>query len=57
MVVAPDGSLVSTYRKTNLFEMDVPWAQPGEEGLSELLLLHEADHDNRLQLRIWLRDT
>lgn len=31
MVVAPDGSLVSTYRKTNLFEMDVPWAQPGED--------------------------
>lgn len=30
LVIAPDGSLKTTYRKTNLFEMDVPWAQPGQ---------------------------
>lgn len=28
-VVAPDGTLVDSYRKTLLFDEDVPWATPG----------------------------
>lgn len=29
LVISPEGDVIKTYRKTNLFEMDVPWAQAG----------------------------
>ncbi len=32
LVVQPDGTLAFTYRKTLLFDADVPWASPGDSG-------------------------
>ncbi len=32
MVIDPAGQLVSVYRKTLLFEADLPWATPGDSG-------------------------
>lgn len=31
LLFGPDGELVANHRKTHLFELDVPWAQAGEE--------------------------
>lgn len=30
VLFGPEGRLVGTYRKTNLYEADLPWAQAGE---------------------------
>lgn len=32
LVIDPSGAVVFTYRKTLLFEADVPWADPGDSG-------------------------
>ncbi|KAG8741267.1 Carbon-nitrogen hydrolase [Ceratobasidium sp. 414] len=29
LVVDPNGNVIHTYAKTNMFESDLPWAQPG----------------------------
>jgi protein N-terminal amidase len=34
MIVAPSGDLITVYRKTNLYETDLPWAKPGTGLLS-----------------------
>jgi predicted amidohydrolase len=31
-VIGPDGALLFTYRKTLLYEADLPWATPGDSG-------------------------
>ncbi|CCO34761.1 hypothetical protein BN14_08869 [Rhizoctonia solani AG-1 IB] len=33
IVVDPNGEVVHEYTKTNMFEADLPWAQPGEFGV------------------------
>ncbi len=36
LVIAPDGSLRFTYRKTLLFDADVHWASPGDSGYAKI---------------------
>jgi predicted amidohydrolase len=36
LVIAPDGSLRFTYRKTLLFDADQPWASPGDTGYARI---------------------
>lgn len=54
LVISPDGALKTTYRKTNLFEMDVPWAQPGTQACQSSIVFVQSNGSTLQMIRHWV---